>query len=179
MENTGVHSFQLTDARGDPHDYLVAEHPAGDGMTILYELLGLGIPSVIGLIGAALKSEDLLGAVLDAVGGGKLEFGAAQLSHALSEIDFSKVGPEIRIALGTGKAPALTRQILSRTHRDGKPLRDDAHFNLAFQANYGELLRLIWKVCSINRFFQGLSTSLGSSNELETPSPPPASPTGN
>jgi hypothetical protein len=157
--STGIHQFQLVDARGDAHDYVLTEHPAGEGMGVMYELLALGVPSTIGLLGAALQSRDLLGAVLDAVGGGTLAFGADELAKVFAEVDFSKVGPEIGRALGSGKAPALTRQIVSHAIRDGKRLRDDAAFGQAFQANYGELLKLVWKVCSINRFFPVSFTS--------------------
>jgi hypothetical protein len=177
VENTGVHSFQLSDARGGLHDYVVTEHPAGDGMGIMYGLLELGAPTVLGLAGAALKSEDLLGAVLDAVGGGERDFGVSDLGRALSGLDLSTVGPELARALGTGRAPALTRQVLAHTLRDGKRLRDDAQFNMAYQANYAELLTAVWRVCTINRFFPVPSTLLGdSSGSPKKASPPETSP---
>jgi hypothetical protein len=177
---TAIHRFALTDYAGQPHDYLVQEHPAIEGMEVLYELLGLGAPSLLGLASAALRSQDLVGAFLglsrggaedgDADGGETAvdEGGAPSLpvsrgetddfSKMLSKIDLSTVGQELSKALLTGRAPKLTRRLLQHVHRDGKPLRDDGHFGRAYQANYYELMQLVWKVCGINRFFPQPST---------------------
>jgi hypothetical protein len=161
VEHTGVHQFELTDRDGVPHGYLVTEHPAGEGMDIMYALLGLGAPTVLGLAGAALRSEEVLGAVMAAFGSDAPALAGSDLMRMLAELDLSSVGAEVSRALGTGRAPELTRRVLSRTHRDGKPLAQ--HLDVAYQANYTELLQAVWKVCSINRFFPVPSTSQASS----------------
>lgn len=163
--NTGVHQFTLTDARGREHSYVVTEHPAGEGMEVMFALLALGAPTLLGLTGAALKSEEMLGAVMQALSGDASAPGsgdASDLARMLSDLDLEAVGRELGAALGTGRAPELTRKVLSRVHRDGKPLM--SVFDLAYQANYFELLYAIWKVCSINRFFPVPSTSSSDSS---------------
>lgn len=160
--STGVHQFSLTDARGVEHQYLVTEHPAGEGMDIMYALLGLGAPTVLGLAGAAMKSEDLLGGVMRVLAGGDSGVGdTKQLGQMFSALDLGAVGSELGRALGSGRAPDLTRRVLSRVHRDSKPLNID----LAYQANYGEMLQAVWKVCTINRFFPVPSTSSSTSGD--------------
>jgi hypothetical protein len=184
---TAIHRFTLYDHAGAEHDYLVQEHPAIEGMEVLYELLGLGAPSLLGLASAALRSQDLVGAFLGLSragdedsgadgtegvvddGGGSASGSAApslpvtrgetdDFSKMLSKLDLSTVGQELSRALLTGRAPKLTRRLLQHVHRDGKPLRDDGHFGRAYQANYYELMQLVWKVCGINRFFPQPST---------------------
>jgi hypothetical protein len=162
VENTGTHTFQLADARGASHDYLVMEHPAGEGMAIMYELLALGAPTVLGLASAALRSEELLRAIVEALSGDAPALGASDLGKMLAGLDLAGIGPEIERALGTGRAPSLTRKVLAHAFRDGKPLAGTG-LDLAYQANYAELLTAVWKVCSINRFFPVPSTSSMSS----------------
>lgn len=169
---TGVHPFTLTDARGGAHNYLVTEHPAGEGMEIMFGLLGLGAPSVVGLVAVGIKSVDVLKALFGALAGGEEEGiqkinGAdwAILAALFKDVDLSTVGLEIGKALGTGKAPELARRILSRTLRDGKPLfvaGNGQAFEQAYQANYGELLQAVFRVCAINRFFPLPGTFPGS-----------------
>lgn len=163
LAGTGAHTFQLTDAQGQTHDYLVTEHPAGEGVEIFYQLMGLGAPTLTGLLGAALKAEDLLGALFDALTSSDetaRQLDTSDLAKLLGDLNLEQVGQEIGRALGTGKAPALTRALLKHTHRDGQPLAKV--FDRAYQANYWELMQLIWKVCQVNRFFPDSSTLLDS-----------------
>ena len=168
MSTTGVHQFTLTDAEGQPHDYLVTEHPGGDGMGIMFDLLALGAPTVMSLAGAAMKSGEMLEAILTAYrgggdGGAITKSDTSEFGKLLAGLDLASVGTEIGRALATGQPPHLTRKLLSPqgVFRDGKPLSID----LAYQANYLELLNALWKVCSVNRFFPVPSTLLASSNE--------------
>lgn len=165
MSDTGIHQFELTDAAGVAHAYLVTEHPGGEGMELMYALLGLGAPTVLGLAGAALKAEDLLRAVIGALRGEgegeSQESDWSELAGLVAGIDFGTVGLELGKALGSGQAPALTKKLVSRVYRDGKPLA--TVFDRAYQANYIELLQLVWRVCAINRFFPVPSTSWGAS----------------
>lgn len=187
MENiagTNMHRFTLTDRKGQVHDYMVQEHPAGEGMTLMYELVGLGAPAVLALISAALRAEDLVGTVMatlragasegEASEEGGPEVGTADLSRMLGKAELGAVGQDIAKALATGKAPALTRKILARTLRDQRRLSDEGVFAMAYQANYAELLMAVWKVASINGFFPVPSMSTSSSDERQgsTTSPP-------
>lgn len=165
--NTGIHEFELVDARGKSHRYSVTEHPAGEGMEIMFALLSMGAPTVLGLAGAAVQSERLLGMVIEAFSTesdgtppSREDFG--DLAKLAVGIDLPSVGRELGVALAGGKAPQLTRKILSRVNRDGQFLRNEAAFDMAFQANYLELLVLIFRVCSINRFFPVPGTLLDS-----------------
>lgn len=177
MENTagtGVHTFTLHDARGKAHSYLVYEHPPDEGMPILYELLALGAPSLMALASAALKVGDLatLLAALRPAGpedaDGEVSSGAddaKELRALLDGLDLPALGHEIQRALSMGRAPQLTRKILSKALRDGQRLSGDGEFNVAFQANYVEMLRAVWEICQINRFFPQLSMSESSPTE--------------
>jgi hypothetical protein len=181
---TGVHEFELTDANGKTWKYLVQEHPAEEGMEMLFELIGLGAPTVLGGLAELFKSEDMLSGLFDAV---RSMVGPESASTATSrdwsefaqligQMDVGKVGREITFAVATGKAPKLVRRLLSRTHRNGKLLKEDGAFNVAYQANYWEMLAAVREVCRVNRFFPQLSTlpiSLGA-RTTETTQPPAA-----
>ena len=174
-----VHSFNLTDADGGTHAYIVAEHPGGEGMAIAFELLSLGLPTVLRLAGAAMESDTFLATAVRAVSGTSLQAGSegdtlAELRSMLSGIDFGQAAEDVRVALGSGQAPALVRRILSRTYRDGKPLSSDASFDLAYTRNYMELLKAVWQVARINRFFPELSMSASGSGGSPKKEPPQA-----
>lgn len=186
----GVHQFRLADANGAEHDYLVQEHAAGDGMAIMYELLGLGAPSVLGLAGAVLKLENVVKMGLEAVMGREIvgdagEVGSltgadvTQLATLATDLDLSAVGIEVGKALSGGRAPKLTLSVLAKTHRDGRALvvggKPTVDFERAYQANYMELLQVVWRVCTLNRFFPLPATSPSSSGATTAPpaNPPP------
>jgi hypothetical protein len=159
MSTNGVHEFTLTDAQGAAHSYLVTEHPAGEGTEIVFELLGLGAPTALQLVGAALASDDFLRAVLGAMGGDGLQADAtATALQQLAAVDLGKVGAELSRSFAVGKAPvSLVRRIVANATRDGQRL--STAFDRAYQANYWELAQLVGKVIAINRFFPGLPTS--------------------
>lgn len=153
----GVHTFTLKDRNGADHSYLVTEHPAGDGMAVLYDLISLGAGPVLTLCGAALRSDEVLRSVVAALGDDAPAFGVADLAKLVGGVNLDQVGTALGAALATGRGPALTRRILSRTHRDGKSL-DGVGLDLAYQANYREMMTAVWKVCAINGFFPELGT---------------------
>ena len=70
--------------------------------------------------------------------------------------DLSAIGPALGSALLGLRDLGLIHRILAHTHRDGKPLAGGgasvAHFNSAYQRNYGELLAAVWEVVKYNRF---------------------------
>lgn len=164
----GPKRFQLTGADGRVHEYLVQEHPGEEGMGVLFDLIALGAPTLLGLAAAALKADDLIGTVFQALRGGEdterpvTSGDTGKLSNMIGSLDLGQVGVELSRSLATGRGPKLARAILSKSFRDGKQLADDGHFSLAYQANYAELMQALWKVCEINRFFPQLSTWLSS-----------------
>jgi hypothetical protein len=175
MQGPGVHPFQLTDAHGNVHDYVCQEHPAGEGMEIMFELLGMGAPSLLSLLGAAMSNGDGVRALLGALGAQSDEdappLDEDELAKLVRGIDLTLVSGELARVLGSKRGPALARAILARTHRDTHPL-SGRHLDVAYQANYAELLQACWKVCQINRFFPVPSTSGSGSNETPARTPP-------
>lgn len=178
----GIHEFELTDAHGRVHRYMVTETPAGEGVEVMFAILSLGAPTVLGLAGAAVKSESMLGMISAAlqgqVDGDTSDADYAEVAQAAISLDLPAIGREIGMALASGKMPGITKKLIARVHRDSKALRDPAVFDLAFQANYLELLTLLWKVCTINRFFPVPGTSESSPagtgpGTATTPTPPP------
>lgn len=157
-----THTFRLVDADGVEHQYTCQEHPGEAGMEIMFRVLALGLPSVVRLAGAALKSEDLVATLVRAVAdpsavddGG----GMAELQALLADVDLDAVARDLPAAMAA--APALTRDVLSRTWRDGKRLSERVEFDLAYKRNYFELLKAVWEVARYNRFFPQLATSPG------------------
>ena len=63
----GIHEFELVDARGNTHTYMVTETPAGEGVEIMFAIMALGAPTALGLAGAAVASERMFGMVVDAL----------------------------------------------------------------------------------------------------------------
>lgn len=153
--DTGTHQFVLTDARGQPHSYVVQEHAAGDGVEIVFELMGLVGPTVLEGLAAALASGDLLRSLLDVVRGGDSDPESPDVD--LTALDLGKIGAELQRALLSRRCGPLARKIVSRSIRDGHPVPDV--FEVAYQANYLELLQLLRQVVAINRFFPVPSTS--------------------
>jgi len=118
--------FSLTDADGGPHDYLVALHGAVEGQGIAWRLLAAGAEPLARLIASA--------------------------SGGLDAAALGSLGADVRAAILSVGAPAMTRDILRYTSRDGAPLANDAAFNAAFRGNYSEMLLAVRRVTEINRF---------------------------
>jgi hypothetical protein len=160
---TGVHEFDLTDARGVSHHYVVTEHPGGAGISVMYRLLSLGAPTVASIAAAALASERVVALVTEALADGDGD-GASisaddvgEIFKILAELDVSEVGAAIGAALGSKAAIPLTYDILAFTSRDNRPVKEV--FDTAYQANWMELGRAVWAVCGYNRFLVGVGTS--------------------
>ena len=137
--------FSLADTSGNPHDYTVQPHPAGEGTRLVLTLMGLaGEP-----LGRLLESE--LGGVAE-----KIKSGEVSLDDDVSElakgIDFSAIARDLRMALAAVDGPQLFCDILKYTHRDGHPLAESGHYDAAYQQNYGELLKAVWRVVQVNGF---------------------------
>ena len=125
----------IHDVDGNPHDYMIVLHPASEGEDIMWQL-------------AAMAGESLGGILAGAMGGGGLD----------SEIDFGAAGRDISNALRRSNMPEFRRQVLKHTTRDGHALADPTHYNEAYQANYGEMLKALREVLRVNRLFPQLDT---------------------
>jgi hypothetical protein len=145
--------FVIKDADGNDRRYEVTPHNAVQGQAIMWDLVALGAEPVARLADSALKSEEVVAGLASALASGGvgklLDGGAVEL---LGGIDLGAVGADVKRAIVSMPMQRLTRDILRHTTREGRALSDDTVFGLAYQANYGELLRAVWEVVKINRF---------------------------
>lgn len=109
----------LTDAQGEPHQYVVLPHGAMTGFPLGAELLDL--------LGETLRFERGVGACIEGLAKGMLKRG------------------DVKLVL----------RLVEHVSRDGERLKDEAAFNRAFTANYGELLKVLVWVIEVN--FAGFS----------------------
>lgn len=145
--------FTLHDADGVEHAYEVILHPATEGARIMWQLVAMGVEPIAKLAGGLLASEGLSatsirGLLNDPAGLEKLRAG----------LDVGGLATSIRASLASVSLPALTKDILSRTSRDGRDLANQLLFDEAYSGNYGELALALWKVVQANRFLPGLPT---------------------
>lgn len=136
---TGVKApieFTLNDADGNPHQYMVVQHPADTGQDLMWALVSFaGEP-----LGAVAKKLVTAGAA------GGLD------ASVISEIDWGQLGKDIASSVDRTDMARLTTLLVANTTRDNQWLKDQAVFKGAFQANYSELMMLLWKVIEVNRF---------------------------
>lgn len=148
-------TFTLADSSGKPHEYKIHPHPAGEGTRLVITLMGLaGEP-----LGRVLNSN-LAGFI------GKFQSGEvdldSQIGVLMQDIDFSSVARDLRLAFASLDSLELFQNILKYTHRDGFPLAESGHYDSAFQKNYGELLKAVWKVIQVNDFLGSIGSLMKS-----------------
>ena len=73
-------------------------------------------------------------------------------NQLLADVDLAPIGVALRKSLLSPRMLPLVRKLLHNTKRDGKPLREDIHFNDAYQANFGEVFKALVKIIGINHF---------------------------
>lgn len=144
----GALQFQIKDADGNPHEYIVGRHDADQGLRICFILMGHAAGALVPLLEPLLSGKTSLASVM----GGKAD-------DAFEGVDLSKAAAEVKALLLDPSSIQLVRDIMVETTRDGKVLRNPAAFNEAYGANYGELLKALWKVVQHNRFFPLSATS--------------------
>ena len=172
------HTFTVKDATGTSHTYTLQRHRGSEGAPIALRMLativeplavGAGKPMIAGL--GKIRGKGLTGiAAFSAL---------AALPEVQAAVDMEKLGRSAAAAVTTMRLPFML-QVLLYTNRDGKPLVDSGqasgHFDQAYAANYTELGTALYKVCSVNGFFPGLSTIAdGVSKALKTEGEPPKS----
>lgn len=159
-----MHEFDLTDADGNVHHYLVTVHPGRDGMAIVAKFAELGAET-LGQLATQFAGVD---GVLDVLKASvRDEPGAdAKLQAVVKTLDLAGAARSLRPLIAA--SPELVREILKNARRgaadgsDMRPLSDSVWFSHAYQANYGELLQAVAKVVALNRFFPWPATSIGS-----------------
>lgn len=160
----GQHRFTLTDAQGKPHDYVLQEFNAQEGLELMCSVVGLGLPSIASAITAGLRNPEMIGAASDALSGNADDSADDEDRDAFSEIsegfDLSPIGREMARALLSGKVPKLLQRLLGSVFRDGERMDDRIAFNQAYRANYGEAMRAALEVCVRNGFFLLPTTTL-------------------
>lgn len=165
-----MHEFDLIDADGNSHHYVVNLHPGMEGFRIVARLAELGAEPIARLASQAMAAEGVLDALQLAVRGDPAA--NAKLSAVSSKLDFGAAAKELRPLLAD--SPDLVMRILAHTQRDralpGQPSSMVAFkgkdgqtwFDAAYAGNYGEMLAACWKVVALNRFFPWPATSIKS-----------------
>lgn len=153
----GQHRFTLHDTHGKPHQYMIQEFNAQEGLELMCVLGGLGVPALAGTVSVGLRSPELLDAGLDVIEGRAdgvvTSADREQFSEMTASVDLAPAAREFALALLSGKVPGLVQRLMESVFRDGAPMSDAAHFNAAYRANYAELMKAAVEVCRRNGFF--------------------------
>tara|TARA_R110000822_G_scaffold1950_8_gene9308 strand:+ start:916 stop:1362 length:447 start_codon:yes stop_codon:yes gene_type:complete len=141
----GLIPFVVADYEGNEHTYEMTLMPAGDGMQMSYELMGILAAPL-----AALSK-----------GGGDDDEEDAALADLL--------GPALS-AVEPTKLTNLSKKLLATVTRDGSPMRDHA-LDVAYRGNYTEMLVALSKVILENRFIPLLDGWMGTDESDTTTNP--------
>lgn len=164
-----MHEFELTDADGNVHRYVVTVHPGREGMHIVAKLAELGAEA-LGQLATQLAGVDGVLDVLKASVNNDPEANT-KLQGVAKSLDLAGAARSLRPLIAA--SPELVKQLFKYVRRTGAPLPDgspgaavslaeDIWFSQAYQANYGELAAAVAKVVALNRFFPWPATSSGS-----------------
>lgn len=151
--------FELYDADGNAHEYVITPHPASEALKLVWAMIRAAAQplarvlegNIVQLYEAFTGEEDItIEALLE-----DLDIDLADSAKDLFEVLFS-----------TGEE-WVTRELLNHTTRDAQPLKagtrkGDFAFDMAYQANYGEMLEACYKSVQVNRFLSLFRTSLNS-----------------
>lgn len=139
-----MQDFTLTDKEGNEHLYEVNPHPTKQGSLLMLQICGL-------LSEPALQAIRLfVGEMEDGHNPGDVDIGAI-----LDKADFDKLGGSLRTAL-LALEPDDLQMFFAHTTRDGQNLANDASYNSAFQGNWGEFMKALWKIIKANGFLDFL-----------------------
>lgn len=140
---SSIETFTLKDSAGNEHAYVVAKHGGTAGMAVIETMLELGAGPIISALFSSMSVAN------NGVTG--------DLKAALGQIDVAAVSESIQKGLrATGGLTKLAPMLLAHTHRDGVLLNPTA-IDIAYAANYGELMKALAKVFDINGFFDVLA----------------------
>ena len=144
MNSVGIQHSPITIIADDGigHEYVIIPFGAGEGWPLgmrIAELISPPLGVVIdGLVGG-------LDDVPDAIN--KLQAGVTQVADGGIGAMGSSIGSLAGVLAGD---MALVRQLVKHVTRDGQKLSNPAVFDMAYQANYGELLMALYHVLRVN-----------------------------
>jgi hypothetical protein len=137
------YTFTLPGADGEQHAY------GGTALGLqIYALAGGALGS---LLKGLLDSAGGLGGVMELFGGDK-KLGDIDLDALLGGLDMGELGAALAGSL-VRLPPRVLQDLLAHTSRDGAPLKQEAHYNTAYRANYPELMQAAALVAYHNGFF--------------------------
>jgi len=138
-------AFELNDAQGKPHQYIVIPHGWEDGLDVVDALLNIGLGPIAELMYATAMNS---AKETSEAGGASVDTEAL-----LANFDRKEAVKSIRDGLRTaGGMRKLAPLLLKNTHRDGEPL-NGASVMQVFPQNWGELRDILAKIMEINGFF--------------------------
>jgi hypothetical protein len=133
----------ILDDDGAPHAYVLTPHKPSDGLKIGPRLVALAGPALASLIGG-------------------FGSGPANLTKLLEQdLDLGAMAKELSLAILREDVSDLAKKMLAGSLRDGMPLDNSAAFEVAYQANYGELAEALAAVVEVNRFVLFFSRIVG------------------
>jgi len=144
-------SFVLKDANGEEHAYEVILHGARAGRPIHFALMRMSARPLLEALEQVAKSGELM----DALFSDKGDAAAALMGDPqamIEKLNLGGLGSKISTALASEDLENLSDLIFAHTRRDKTALSDGVVFDLAYQANYGEMLLALIKVIRLNRF---------------------------
>lgn len=152
-----MHELSLCDAQGKPHTYAIQPHPAGEGTRLVLQLMAMAAEP----LGRLLESK--LAELITKFSSGELDMDTdvKSLAGELGDVAWSQVAGDLRRVLADVDGPALIRDLLRYTTRDGQKLAEPGAYDVAYQQNYIELLKAAAYVIQVNGFL-GFTRSLAS-----------------
>ena len=161
-----AHTFNLTDRAGIAHEYVVALHPALQGLAITAELMTIGAEPLAKLADSALTGARLSALLAEALEGQDGDDSAPKpgitsqlealtegvdLLELLGDLDLPGTAAAFRSAVDGRDIAAMAPRILAHTCRGSDTLTPDV-IDRVYAGNYGELLQACWYVIAANRF---------------------------
>lgn len=148
-----METFVLKSQRGTEHSYSVQPHPASEGTRLVLTLMGLaGEP-----LGRLFQSK--AAELITQFQAGEVSLDS-DLGGLLQSVPWAEVARDVRTALASVDGQQLFLDILKYTLRDNQQLSSSGVFDIAYQQNYIELLRAVWKVVEVNGFLGFIGSSL-------------------
>lgn len=153
--------FDLTDADGVSHHYVVGYHNADEGLDVSLWLLAHSGAIATGLIptlkdaisSLVADNPGSIASVLDADSGAAWE----AITGALGSVDMDQVGGQWRNALLAPTAKPILKSLFRHAIRDN--LDVGQRFQATYQANYLEMFQAAIRIIQVNRFFPWPGTS--------------------
>lgn len=130
-------SKKIHDREGNLHEYKIYPQKPTDVLPDVLQLLAMGAEPLARLIQIYLDAE---------------EVDETQLDQFAAQLDWSKLGQDVRSALQT-LDPAIARRLFRGVLRDGADLSVDKVYDAAYQANWSEYFKALWAIIQANGFF--------------------------